>query len=165
MASGMTLCFFSMMFTIPEAATPSRFCAWPFCRGFLRSSRRVGGRKWFSAVARLNVPARRKKRGLVYSRQTGPGFNSPTHFPKTRELKNHVLLNGSGVAAGDVDGDGWCDLYFLRVWTGPNVLYRNLGNGRFSRYHGRSGGWPVQISMPQAPPLPILTATGIWTSS
>src|SRR5688572_21525720 len=28
-----------------------------------------------------------------------------------RHLTNQILLNGSGVAAGDVDGDGRCDLY------------------------------------------------------
>ena len=47
-----------------------------------------------------------------------------------RSLTNHVLLNGSGVAAGDVDGDGWCDL-FLCALGGQSRLYRNLGDWRF----------------------------------
>ena len=44
--------------------------------------------------------------------------------------RNHILENGSGVALGDVDGDGWCDVYFCRL-EGPNRLYRNLGGWRF----------------------------------
>ena len=34
------------------------------------------------------------------------------------------------MAAGDVDGDGWVDLYFCGL-DGPNKLYRNLGNWQF----------------------------------
>ncbi len=47
-----------------------------------------------------------------------------------RSITNRNLLSGSGVAAGDVDGDGLCDLFFCAL-DGPNVLYRNLGNWRF----------------------------------
>jgi hypothetical protein len=36
-----------------------------------------------------------------------------------------------GVAAGDFDGDGWCDLYVVRGRLGPNLLFRNLGDGSF----------------------------------
>ena len=48
----------------------------------------------------------------------------------TRSILNRNLLNGSGVAAGDVDGDGWCDLFFCAI-DSENVLYRNLGNWNF----------------------------------
>ena len=51
---------------------------------------------------------------------------------------NQILINGSGVAAGDVDGDGWCDLYFCRL-GGPNALYRNLGGRRFEEVAESSG--------------------------
>src|ERR1041384_2748858 len=37
---------------------------------------------------------------------------------------NQLLNIGSGVAAGDYDGDGLCDLYFCSM-TGRNVLYKN----------------------------------------
>jgi hypothetical protein len=47
-----------------------------------------------------------------------------------RSLTNRNLLSGSGVAAGDIDGDGRCDLYFCSLGTG-NVLFRNLGNWKF----------------------------------
>ena len=36
---------------------------------------------------------------------------------------------GMGCAVGDVDGDGWQDLYVTNV--GPNVLYHNRGDGSF----------------------------------
>jgi enediyne biosynthesis protein E4 len=49
---------------------------------------------------------------------------------ESRSLTNHILLNGSGVAAGDIDGDGRCDLYFCGL-DGSNALYRNLGNWKF----------------------------------
>ena len=55
-----------------------------------------------------------------------------------RSLTNHILLNGSGVAAGDVDGDGRCDLYFCSV-DGPNGLYRNLGDWKFENITARAG--------------------------
>ncbi|MCZ7640595.1 MAG: FG-GAP-like repeat-containing protein [Verrucomicrobia bacterium] len=63
--------------------------------------------------------------------EPGPlGILFTNHLAPERYLTNQVLLNGAGVAAGDVDGDGWCDLYFCSL-DGPNVLYRNLGNWRF----------------------------------
>ncbi len=41
-----------------------------------------------------------------------------------------TLLNGSGVCAGDYDGDGLVDLYFAGI-ENNNKLYRNLGNFKF----------------------------------
>lgn len=46
-------------------------------------------------------------------------------------LTNAVAHNGSGLAIGDVDGDGSQDIYLCNLqW--PNTLYRNLGNWRFA---------------------------------
>lgn len=44
--------------------------------------------------------------------------------------QNRILMNGSGVAAGDIDGDGLVDLYFAKL-DGPNALYKNLGGLQF----------------------------------
>jgi hypothetical protein len=55
-----------------------------------------------------------------------------------RYTTNQIYLNGSGVAAGDVDGDGWCDLYFCGI-DNQNVLYRNLGNWKFEDITAAAG--------------------------
>jgi hypothetical protein len=52
--------------------------------------------------------------------------------------KNTVLYGGAGVAAGDVDGDGWCDLYLCSLES-SNALFRNLGNGRFQNITADAG--------------------------
>jgi hypothetical protein len=60
--------------------------------------------------------------------QTGVTFVNT--LPEQHFLQNRHYLNGSGVALGDVDGDGWTDVYLARL-DGANVLYRNLGGWRF----------------------------------
>ena len=49
-------------------------------------------------------------------------------LPFERHLTNQILPNGSGVAAGDIDGDGLADLFFAGLGGGSR-LYRNLGSG------------------------------------
>ncbi len=60
--------------------------------------------------------------------QTGIRFTNS--LAATRSAANQNLLNGSGVALGDYDGDGWCDIYLCDL-GGTNVLFRNLGNWKF----------------------------------
>ena len=55
-----------------------------------------------------------------------------------RSLKNQVLLNGSGVACGDVNGDQWPDLFFTKL-DGPNELYLNQGAWRFQKKTATGG--------------------------
>jgi enediyne biosynthesis protein E4 len=43
----------------------------------------------------------------------------------------------SSVCAGDIDNDGWTDLFV--TYYGQNVLYRNTGNGRFIDITSRAG--------------------------
>ncbi|MSU34734.1 MAG: hypothetical protein EXS36_06405 [Pedosphaera sp.] len=60
--------------------------------------------------------------------------------------ESQIRLNGSGVTAGDVDGDGWCDLYFCGL-DGNNRLYRNLGSWRFGDITDAAGvACPNQFS-------------------
>ncbi len=55
---------------------------------------------------------------------------------------------GMGVAAGDIDSDGWIDLYLTRF--GRNVMLRNRGDGTFEDVTERSGtgdpAWGVPAS-------------------
>jgi hypothetical protein len=60
-------------------------------------------------------------------------------------LTNAVALNGAGVAVGDVDGDGWPDLYFCNL-QGPNRLYRNLGEWRFQEAQPGDAACAEQLS-------------------
>jgi hypothetical protein len=65
---------------------------------------------------------------LVDAVQSGATFRNELSVAAAAE--NQVLLNGSGVAAGDFDRDGLPDLYFCGL-ENDNVLYRNLGGFRF----------------------------------
>lgn len=80
-------------------------------------------------LARLAVPAGgRTGFTLLPPQATGIWFSNQLSYDRSQENQN--LLNGSGVAAGDFDGDGLCDLYFCNL-EGPSALYRNLGGWKF----------------------------------
>ena len=93
--------------------------------------------------AALSVPAGGQA-GFAMLPPAVTGIFFTNLLPQSRSLTNQVLLSGSGVAAGDVDGDGWCDLYFCALGR-PNALYRNLGNWKFQDIAAEAGvagaGW------------------------
>ncbi|MFM8909729.1 MAG: FG-GAP repeat domain-containing protein, partial [Gemmatimonadota bacterium] len=55
-----------------------------------------------------------------------------------RALTNRDLLIGAGVAAGDIDGDGYPDLFAASV-SGRATLYRNRGGFSFEDVTASSG--------------------------
>ncbi|MGD2115074.1 MAG: VCBS repeat-containing protein, partial [Acidobacteriota bacterium] len=59
----------------------------------------------------------------------GPGGFVPRFVDVTAASGIDGTGYGTGVATGDVDGDGWLDLYVTE--HGPNKLWRNRGDGTF----------------------------------
>src|SRR5438105_14932935 len=72
----------------------------------------------------------------VSSNETGVTFRSDV--AEDRGVENSIRLAGTGVAAGDVDGDGRCDLFFCSM-GGKSVLDRNLGNWKFEDITANAG--------------------------
>ena len=66
------------------------------------------------------------------------GFNYSHGFILGGAMSEPQLISG-GVAAGDYDNDGWVDLYVVRGTIGPNLLFKNNGNGTFTEV-GQSAG-------------------------
>jgi hypothetical protein len=93
-------------------------------------------------VARVS-PVMPGKTGFSLLAQAATGIVFTNVLAQSRFITNQIYLNGAGVAAGDVDGDGWCDLFFSGLDC-PNALYRNLGNWRFEDITDRAG-----VSLPQ----------------
>lgn len=73
---------------------------------------------------------------LLSAGETGVEFRN--HVSDDRSIRNRNLLSGSGVAAGDIDGDGWCDLFFCGL-DADNALYRNLGGWQFEEVTKSAG--------------------------
>ncbi len=87
--------------------------------------------------AELNVGANgRSGFTLLRPEQTGVFFTNTMSYARSEANQN--LINGCGVAAGDFDGDGWCDLYFANT-DGANGLFRNSGQWRFSDVTAAAG--------------------------
>ena len=76
-------------------------------------------------VASLPVPAAGRS-GFALMPSDATGIRFTNSLPDSRAMLNQNLLNGSGVALGDYDGDGLCDIYLCDL-GGTNALYRNLG--------------------------------------
>ncbi len=81
-----------------------------------------------SAPLKLSAPG---KTGFTQldSRSTGLIFTN--QVSELLALNNQILENGAGIALGDVDGDGWCDIYLCGA-ENSNKLFRNLGNWTFT---------------------------------
>ncbi len=76
------------------------------------------------------------------------GAQTGIHFTNALDdrlvMQNNNFMEGAGVALGDFDRDGWCDLYFCAI-DGTNALYRNRGDGTFADVTAMAGvgagGW------------------------
>src|SRR5262245_4342689 len=80
-------------------------------------------------VAELAVPTNGHS-GFTLLSPAETGISFTNNLSYNRSVQNQNLLNGAGVAAGDFDGDGQCDLFFCNL-EGSCGLFRNLGNFKF----------------------------------
>lgn len=93
----------------------------------------VRGSDWISIPGgrtRSVAPQSTRPVGFTRLEASATGITFTNILTDAVAAQNQIRLNGSGVAAGDIDGDGLVDLYFSGL-EGPNVLYRNLGNWKF----------------------------------
>ncbi len=95
-------------------------------------------------------------RSLVYEGVSGgrfteispstTGIHASTDLSLETRLGNRTLAHGTGIALGDMDGDGWVDIYVCLL-DAPNVLYRNLGGWEFENVTMTAGaGLPGRMS-------------------
>jgi hypothetical protein len=81
---------------------------------------------------------------------TGPDGKKTLHFTDvTDQAGINIQTYGMGVAAGDVDNDGYVDIY--RTGLTEGVLLHNNGNGTFTDVTAKSGaankgGWGVSAA-------------------
>ena len=64
---------------------------------------------------------------------TYSGVNASNDISEKEILENQHLMHGSGVALGDVNGDGLVDIYIPRIKE-DNVLYINKGEWQFEDF-------------------------------
>jgi hypothetical protein len=83
------------------------------------------------------VPAQGRA-GFTLLSETVTGIHFTNHLADRSVAENQIRLLGSGVALGDIDGDGRCDIYLCRL-EGANVLYRNLGDWKFEDITDKAG--------------------------
>ncbi|MBI5387338.1 MAG: VCBS repeat-containing protein [Verrucomicrobia bacterium] len=87
--------------------------------------------------AALPVP-KEGKPGFTLMPESLTGLHFTNHLARESAGKNQIRMNGSGVALGDIDGDGWRDIYLCRL-EGDNKLYRNHGGWKFDDITAQAG--------------------------
>lgn len=101
----------------------------------------IGAAEWTQREGfrfRAITPGPPGKTGFTLLAPEATGIQFTNVLREERSIANRVLLNGSGVTAGDVDGDGLCDLYFGSL-DGDNALFRNLGGWKFANITAKAG--------------------------
>ena len=94
----------------------------------------------WSIATGFGAPVEVVREALGFSNDAAAGFRrvNPLErslgftntLSRSARISNRILENGSGVALGDFNGDGRCDLFVARL-EGDNVLALNQGDWRF----------------------------------
>ena len=79
-----------------------------------------------------------KRVGFTELSPSRTGIRFVDDVPEDSVLQNRNLAIGSGVALGDVDGDGLVDIFLAKA-GGPSALYKNLGDWKFKDITRESG--------------------------
>src|SRR5258705_553579 len=97
--------------------------------------------EWVSAPgyrwASLPVP-KSGKTGFTLLPPATTGISFTNVLTDAKAAENQIRLNGAGVALGDVDGDGLCDIYLCGL-ENRNALFHNLGNWKFEDITEKAG--------------------------
>jgi enediyne biosynthesis protein E4 len=83
------------------------------------------------------TPGQRSPAGNRLFRNDGATADGTPRFTDVTDAAVGLKTVGMGVAVGDVDNDGWLDMYVTAF--GSNVLYRNNGNGTFADVTAEAG--------------------------
>ena len=87
------------------------------------------------------------------------GFDYEHGFSE-EEIDGQRSFISGGVGTADYDGDGWVDLYVVRGSIGPNLLFRNLGNGKFQET-GMNVGLDIDSSRGSGPTFADFDGDGL----
>src|SRR5688572_1642467 len=82
---------------------------WPLCLWLVFSSSLGAAEEWQSGAGYRSRPLNRAsegKTGFTALNPAGTGIHFTNRLDSSRFLTNQIYLNGSGVALGDIDGDG-----------------------------------------------------------
>ena len=99
------------------------------------------GIEWQEAVGHRLSKLKIQEEGKVGFTQLATiaiGIQFTNRVSRATLARRSNLASGSGVALGDTNGDGLCDVYFCRL-EGDNELYLNQGDWRFQRALNANG--------------------------
>lgn len=122
---------------------PSRYLALTFCALVAASSAAPyewhvePGCRWAS----LPVPGKGRA-GFERVGASAAGIDFTNDVSREEAITRLLIADGSGVALGDVDGDGRCDIFLMSL-TKPCRLFRNLGGWKFADFTEESGLGPI----------------------